>query len=169
MPQRPFLFNMGKTTEHTVQVRQMCVDLHKSGNGYKKIATRLHLPISTVRGIVKKFKTTGTVVNKPGRGRKFMLPPRTVRRMVREIKKSPKLTVTELQGMVASWGHKVSKTTIRRCLHANGLFGRHARKKPFLTQNHERLEFAKRYMNFNWDRVLWSDETKIELFGNKHS
>ena len=65
MPQRPFLFNMGKTKEHTVQVRQMCVDLHKSGNGYKKIATRLHLPISTVRVIVKKLKTTGTVVNKP--------------------------------------------------------------------------------------------------------
>ena len=102
---------MGKTKEHTVQVRQMCVDLHKSGNGYKKIATRLHLPISTVRGIVKKFKTTGTVVNKPGRERKFMFAPHTVRRMVIEIKKSPKLT--ELQGMVASWGHKVSKTTIR--------------------------------------------------------
>ena len=129
---------MGKTKEHTVQVRQMCVDLHKSGNGYKKIATRLHLPISTVRGIVKKFKTTGTVVNKPGRGCNFMLPPRTVRRMVREIKKSPKLTFAELQGMVASWGHKVSKTTIRRYLHANRLFGRHARKKPFLTQNHKR-------------------------------
>ena len=121
-----------------------------------------------VRGIVKKFKTTGTVVNKPGRGRKFILPPRTVRRMVREIKKSPKLTVTELHQMVASWGHKVSKTTIRRYLHANKLFGRHAGKKTFLTQNHKhkRLE---RYWAFNWDRVLWSDETKLELFGNKHS
>ena len=38
------------------------------------------------------------------------------------------------------------------------------------TQNHKRkrMEFAK-YMTLNWDRVLWSDETKIELFGNKHS
>ncbi|KAI4880130.1 hypothetical protein NFI96_020379, partial [Prochilodus magdalenae] len=26
-----------------------------------------------------------------------------------------------------------------------------------------------RYWDFNWDRVLWSDETKIELFGNKCS
>ncbi|KAK3515377.1 hypothetical protein QTP70_018730, partial [Hemibagrus guttatus] len=51
------------------------------------------------------------------------------------------------------------------------LFGRHARKKPFLTYNHKckRLEFAKQYWDFNWDRVLWSDETQIELFGNKHS
>ncbi|KAI4904473.1 hypothetical protein NFI96_015124 [Prochilodus magdalenae] len=164
---RPFLFNMGKTKEHTIQVRQMCVDLHKSGNGYKKIATRLHLSISTVRGIIKKFKTTGTVVNKPGRGRKFILPPCTVRRMIREIKSSPKLTVTELQQMVASWGHKVSKTTIRRYLHATScLGGMHGKK--LLTHNHKRkrLEFAKRYWDFNWDHVLWSDETKIELFGN---
>ena len=162
---------MAKTREHTIQVRQMCVDLHKSGNGYKKIATRLNLPVSTVRGIIKKFKTTGTVTNKAGRGPKFILPQRTVRRMVREVKQSPKLTVTELHQRVASWGHKVSKTTIRRSLHANKLFGRHARKKPFLTNTHKRkrLEFAKQHWDFNWDRVLWSDETKIELFGNKHS
>ncbi|XP_058654656.1 E3 ubiquitin-protein ligase TRIM35-like isoform X2 [Onychostoma macrolepis] len=90
------LFNMGKTREHPIQVRQMRVDLHKSGNGYKKIATRLNLPISTVRGIIKKFKTTGIVTNNAGRGPKFILPLRTVRRMVRDVKKSPKLTVREL-------------------------------------------------------------------------
>lgn len=51
------------------------------------------------------------------------------------------------------------------------MFGRHARKKPFLTNTdkRKRLEFAKRHWDFIWDRVLWSDETKIELFGNKHS
>lgn len=162
---------MGKTREHPIQVRQMCVDLHKSGSGYKEIANRLNLPISTVRGIIKKFKTTGTVTNKAGRGPRFILPPRTVRRMVREVKKSPKLTVKELHQRVASRGHQYSITTIRGYLHANKLFGRHARKKPFLTYNHKckRLEFTKRYWHFNWDRVLWSDETKIELFGSKHS
>jgi len=45
---------MAKTREHTIQVRQMCVDLYKSGKGYKKITTRLNLPVSTVRGIIKK-------------------------------------------------------------------------------------------------------------------
>lgn len=72
--------------------------------------------------------------------------------------------------MVAFWGHKGSKATIRHHLHANKLFGRRARRKPFLTHNHKskRLDFAKQYWDFNWDRVPWSDETKIELFGNKH-
>ena len=121
-----------------------------------------------VRGIVKKFKTTGTVVNKPGRGRKFILPPRSVRRMVREIKKSPKLTVTELHQMVASWGHKVSKTTIRRYLHATSCLGGMHGKKPF----------SLKIISTN----VWSGtgpstgtvcfgqmKTKLELFGNKHS
>ena len=104
---------MAKTREHTIQVRQMFVDLHKPGNGYKKIASRLNLPVSTVRGIIKNFKASGTVINKAGRGPKSILPQRTMRRMVREVKKSPTLTVTELQQRVESWGHKVSKTTIR--------------------------------------------------------
>ncbi|XP_066518912.1 GTPase IMAP family member 9-like [Hoplias malabaricus] len=54
---------MGKTREDTIRVKQMCVDLHKSRSGYKKIATHLHMPSSTVREIIKEFKTSGTVTN----------------------------------------------------------------------------------------------------------
>lgn len=50
------LFNMRKTREHTIQVRQMCVDLHKLRNGYKEIATLLQLPTSTVKEIIKNLK-----------------------------------------------------------------------------------------------------------------
>ena len=33
----PYLYiNMGKIREHTTQMREKCVELHKSGNGYKK-------------------------------------------------------------------------------------------------------------------------------------
>src|SRR4029434_594990 len=32
----------------------------------------------------------------------------------------------------------------------------------------KRLQFAKCKSDFQWDRVIWSDETKIKLFGNKH-
>jgi len=129
------------------------------------------LPISTVRGIIKKFKTTGTVTNKTEGGPKFILPQDTLRRIEKlKKKKNSKHTVTELHQRVASWGHKVSKTTIRCSIHANKLCGRDARKNPFLTNTHKRkrLEFAKWHWDFNWDRMLWSDETKIEPFGNKH-
>uniref|UniRef100_A0AAZ3S797 Transposase Tc1-like domain-containing protein n=1 Tax=Oncorhynchus tshawytscha TaxID=74940 RepID=A0AAZ3S797_ONCTS len=152
---------MKKTKELTVQKRQTVVDLHKPGNGYK----RLNIPLSTVRAIIRKFKRYGTVENLMGRGGKCILPPRIGRRMVREATKSPRTTVKELQAFVASWGHQVSKCTIRRHLHIHRLFGRVARRKPFLTPRHrrKRLEFAKHHLNYDWKKVLWSDETKLNV------
>ena len=45
-----------------------------------------------------------------GRGRKCILPSRIGRRIVRrEATKSPRITVKELQALVASWGHQVKK------------------------------------------------------------
>ena len=156
-----------KTKEHSVEVRQKVVELQKSGKGYKKISKQLKIPISTIMAIVKKFKATGDVRNQPGRGPICKFTPRTVRRMVRLAKESPSIAAGELQRLVKSWGQKVSKTTIR--LHHHKLFGRVARKKPLLSINNKlkRLQFAKCYSDFQWDWVVWSDETKIELFGNK--
>jgi hypothetical protein len=64
----------------------------------------------------------------------------------------------------------VSVSTVRRALIECGLVGRVAAKKPLLgTKNvRKRLAFAKKYVNWTteqWSRVLWTDETKIELFG----
>ena len=71
----------------------------------------MKMPISTVRAILKEFKATGSVANLPGRGPMFILSPHTTaRRMIREAKNSPRITVGELQRKVASWGHQVSKT-----------------------------------------------------------
>ncbi|MBN3310347.1 NECA1 protein, partial [Amia calva] len=64
---------MKKTKELSVQKRQMVVDLHKSGNGYKKIHKLLNLPLSTVRAIINKFKRYGTVKNLTGRTHKCIL------------------------------------------------------------------------------------------------
>ena len=88
---------------------------------------------------------------------------RILRRIVREATKSPRITVKELQALLASWGQQVSKTTIRRHLHNHSLI---ARRKPFLTTKHRRkqLEFAKRHLHYHWNKVLWSDQTKIECF-----
>ncbi|MEY6612833.1 hypothetical protein [Listeria monocytogenes] len=45
-----------------------------------------------------------------------------------------------------------------------------ARRKPLLTENHKksRLQFATSHVGDTanmWKKVLWSDETKMELFG----
>jgi transposase len=64
----------------------------------------------------------------------------------------------------------VSSCTVRRVLHRSGLKAQIRRKKPLLTPRHRRLrlDFAKKYKSWNmddWKRVIWSDETKMNLFG----
>jgi len=66
-------------------------------------------------------------------------------------------------------GQLVSVQTIRRTLQQDGLHGRRPRRKPLLKLAHKtaRKQFAEdnlsKSMNY-WNHVLWSDETKINLF-----
>lgn len=66
----------------------------------------------------------------------------------------------------------VSNSSIRRSLKRNNLNGRVALKKPLLRKQNieKRYQFAVDHIdwtNDQWDRVLWSDESKFEIFGNK--
>ena len=68
-------------------------------------------------------------------------------------------------------GQLVSAQTIHRTLQQVGLHGRRPRRKPLLKLAHKkaRKQFAEdnlsKSMNY-WNHVLWSDETKINLFGS---
>ena len=68
-------------------------------------------------------------------------------------------------------GTKVSISTVKWVLYRHNLKGCSARKKPLLQNGHRkaRLWFATAHGDKDrtfWRNVLWSDETKIELFGH---
>ncbi|KAJ4447306.1 hypothetical protein ANN_09310 [Periplaneta americana] len=68
-------------------------------------------------------------------------------------------------------GKEMSNQTIRRVLWKHGYHGRVPRKKPFISESNriKRLLFANEHVSKEedyWDRVIWSDETKINLFGS---
>ncbi|KAG2470802.1 TCB1 transposase, partial [Polypterus senegalus] len=153
-----------KSKELSVDLRDRIVSRHKSGEGYRKV------PMSTVASIVrksKKFKTTRT----PSRaGRLSKLSDRGRRALVREVTKNPMVTLSELQRSSVERGEPSRRTTISAVIHQSGLYGRVARRKPLLSKRHiaARLEFAKRHLKDSQtmrNKILWSDETKIELFG----
>ena len=61
--------------------------------------------------------------------------------------------------------------TIRNRAHEARLFGRVARKKPYVNQINrgKRLKFAKEMLeklSSFWESVIWSDEWKFNLFGS---
>ncbi len=67
-------------------------------------------------------------------------------------------------------GVTISRDTIRRTLQRNGMHGCRSRKKPLLKPRHKKahLEFARAHADKDedyWDSILWSDETKINVFG----
>ena len=64
---------MAKSKEYSVDFRKRVVDSHQKGDGYDKVAKKLDIPKSSVRGIIKKFNAEGHVHNKEGRGRKRIL------------------------------------------------------------------------------------------------
>uniref|UniRef100_A0A8C6VA09 Glutamate receptor n=1 Tax=Neogobius melanostomus TaxID=47308 RepID=A0A8C6VA09_9GOBI len=154
------LSNIIKAKEHTREVRDKVVEKFKSALSYTKISQDLNISRSTVQSIIWKWKEYSTTANLPRHGRA----------LVRNVTKCPKITLEELRRTAAELGESVHGTTISRTLHKSGLHGRVARRKPLLKGGHKksRLKFSISHMEDTatmWKRVLWSDETKIELFG----
>ena len=80
------------------------------------------------------------------------------------------VTRTELQSSSVEMGEPSRRKTTSAALHQSGLFGRVARQKPLLCKRHmtARLEFTKKHLKYSQtmrNMILWSDETKVELFG----
>ncbi|KAG2459935.1 TCB1 transposase, partial [Polypterus senegalus] len=159
-----------KSKELSVDLRGRIVLRHKSGEGYRKISAALKDPMSTVASIIrkwKKFKTTRTL---PGAGRPSKLSDQGRRALVREVTKNPMVTLPDLQSSSVVRREPSRRTTISAAIHQSGLYGRVARWKPLLSKRHMAacLEFAKRHLKDSQttkNKILWLDETKIELFG----
>ena len=69
------------------------------------------------------------------------------------------------------FGIIISERTVRLRLHKVGFKGRVARKQPHIDKaNHAKtIQYAKTYRNKPlgfWDQVLWTDESKFNLFGS---
>ena len=79
----------------------------------------------------------------------------------------------ELQEDLHSSGCSVTKRTISNEMLRNGLKSRRLKKTPLLLKRHRdaRLKFIRQHKeneNSFWERVLWTDESKIELFGHNY-
>ena len=162
---------MGKSKEISQDLRKITVDLHKSGSSLGAISKCLKVPRSSVQTIVRKYKHHGTTQPSYRSGRRRVLSPRDERTLVRKVQINPRTTAKDLVKMLEETGTKVSISTVKRVLYRHNLKGRSARKKPLLQNRHKkaRLRFATAHGDKDhtfWRNVLWSDETKIELFGH---
>lgn len=135
--------NMGASKQLSNDLKTKIVLHYGLGEGYKKLSQRYKLSVCTVMNIVRKWKTTGTVLVKARSGRPHKILER--QRMVRTVKNSPRTTSKDLQHQLAADGVTVHPSTIQRTLHREKLYGSVMRKKLFLhTPQTESLEVCKR-------------------------
>ena len=111
-------------------------------------------------------------MNLPRSDRPTKITPRAQRRLIQEVTKEPRTTSKELQDSLPSVKVSVHDSTMRQRLGKNGIHGRVPRRKPLLTKKNTmaRLTFAKQHLDDPqdfWDNILWTDETKVELFGQQ--
>uniref|UniRef100_A0A8K9UU17 Transposase Tc1-like domain-containing protein n=1 Tax=Oncorhynchus mykiss TaxID=8022 RepID=A0A8K9UU17_ONCMY len=154
------------------KVRDKVVEKFRSGLGYKNISETLNIPRSTIKSIIKIWKEYGTTTNMPREGRPPKLTDQARRALIREATKRLTITLNELQSSTAEIGMSVHRTTLSRTLHRAGLYRSVDRRKPLLKEKNKQthLVFAKRHVGESpniWKKVLWSDKTKIELFGQQ--
>ncbi|MDF4290226.1 transposase, partial [Vibrio parahaemolyticus] len=86
-----------------------------------------------------------------------------------------KLTAAQIRGQMnatqSSSSRPISRTTVKRRLRESGLHGQIAARKPLLRRGKKQKRFvwAKKHKEWTldqWKSVLWSDESKFEIFGS---
>ena len=138
--------------------------------GYKKISKQLGEKLTTVGAIIRKWKKHKVTANLPRSGAPRKISPRGLSMMMRKVRDQLSTTQEEFVNDLKAVGTTVPKRTISNTLHSEGLKSCCTHKVPLLKKAHEQahLKFTKEHLDDlqeAWEKVMWSDETKIELFG----
>lgn len=156
---------MGRGKHCSAEKRELIQNLRKHGKSYKEIKEILGCSDQMIRNAIIFEEKAET------RGRKRKTSSVDDRRIVRYSKRLPFASSNEIKNELKL---SVSSVTIRRRLIENNLFARSPRKVPLLTKTHvdARIKFAQQHVNWTiekWRNILWTDESKIVLFGGTGS
>ena len=120
------------------------------------------------------MKEQSSVTIKPRTGAPKKINLRACSKLVRMVKKNPRTTRRELMEEISSIGVNVTRPTVTNTLGSEGLRNYQARRIHLLKKSH--LETRKKFAadilkkeDSYLDKILWLDETKMELFGNNYS
>ena len=161
-----------KKKEYSFDLRETIIKHFLNGDSEHEIARKMLVPRNSVHYIIAKYKNTKCIANIIGRGRKRKTSIHLDRVIQRKIKVDRRKSASCVKAEVeAELGIAISEQTVRRRMHEVGLNGRVARKKPYVSKVNrgKRLEYARNYREKPlgyWDHVLWSDESKFNLFGS---
>lgn len=164
---------MSRSANCTPQMRQIIVHMYcKKKQSIRQLADELGVGRTMVWSALKHYRETGSVSNPVRKLRPRKTTQQEDRMIVRTSKKNPFLTANEiLDQLQPDMSTTISDSTVRRRLREANLRGCVAKSKPLVSKKNikARLLFAKQHkdkpLEF-WQNVLWSDESKFNLFGS---
>ena len=161
-----------KRHEWSNDIRALVIKHRLAGDSIATVARKAGIAKASAQKIINRFKETGSTDNRPRTGRKRKTTTRDDRLLRRKIisnrKKSAQSVASELNEESSL---SISAETVRRRMHESGFKGHVARKKPLIDRKNrlKRLKWARERRHADqayWNRILWSDESKFDLFGS---
>jgi len=164
---------MPKISEITIEKRSAICTLRGEGYSLAQIGKKLNCPKTSVFNVLKKKEETGLIINKQRSGRKRVSSASEDTFIALTSKRNRRLTSVDITQIVnISRPIKLSVTTVKRRLQEAGLNGRIAARKPLLSSKNKkkRLTWAFEHKDWTveqWKNVMWTDESKFDIFGSK--
>jgi|tagenome__1003787_1003787.scaffolds.fasta_scaffold20698186_1 transposase len=152
--------------------RGRVIGAHDAGMSIRKIQDIYNIPKTTIHRIIKEFEENGLTKARPRSGRPQQLDDRSKRHLIQLVEKNHSISLdqitTQMQDITLN---PISTSTIRRALHMEGYAGRVGLRKPLVNDINrlKRQKWCHDRLNWNiqWDQIVWSDESRYELFGSK--
>lgn len=163
----------GKKRELSVEERWEIINYHKLKHSIRKISELTGVKSSTVCDTIARFKKTNSCCSLPRSGRPKVISASDKRYLklcaLRDRRKTVPILTEEFN---TSRKFPVSHSACRRSLLSWNLRGSVAARKPLLSARNikKRLAFARHHVKWSkkqWAKVLFTDESKFELFGSK--
>ncbi|GFS65224.1 transposable element Tcb2 transposase [Trichonephila clavipes] len=144
----------------------------EAGQSITETATCLNISRQTVSKLWKQFQNDGTVVRRPGQGRKRMTTASEDRYLALTARRNRKATARQLSSeLAAATGAVASRQTIYRRLNEKDLYARKPRVCVLLSsqKKRDRFNWCKEHQNWTehqWSHVLFTDESRFSLTGD---
>lgn len=147
--------------------------LHDEGYSVRQISAKVGVSKTTVNRTIKRYQETGSLEHRERPGPSRVTSQREDQRICITSKRNRRLTAPEIAAEINRGRQRpISVSTVKRRLKEANLHGRVAHRKPLLRRGNrlKRLQWARLHQNWteeDWRKVLWSDESKFEVFGNR--
>lgn len=154
--------NRRSNTELSKEARSSILAQVDAGAQKVQVARDFGVSRRVIYNTINRFTNHQSLASLPRKGRPPKLDRHAKRRLLRIIRKQPKIEYATL--LLEAEGISVAKRTLSRLFKLHGISNWISKRRPRLskTASKERLKFARLHRNRDWKTTMFSDETSVE-------